>query len=178
MLIFLQKIDLSILNFISDYLHQPFLDKAMPLITYLGDMGLIWFIISLALMLNKKYRYLGVMVITAVLVSTILGEGLLKNLVQRQRPFLLSPEMNILITKPLSYSFPSGHTACAFAAAIVLSRGFKKYRLLIYTLAALIAFSRMYLYVHYPSDILGGIFLGIISAQITFIIFKKIRINN
>lgn len=162
----LSAFDMKILNFIKDFCHTPVLDRVMPMITFLGDSGLIWILISAALLLSKKYRSAGIMALCALLINYLLGEVLIKNLIQRPRPFTEYPFMELLIAKPSSYSFPSGHTASSFAAAGILAKEFRKYRIPIYTLAVLIAFSRMYLYVHYPTDILGGIVLGLLSAKI------------
>jgi undecaprenyl-diphosphatase len=93
--------------------------------------------------------------------------------VQRIRPSADIPEINMLIAKPLSYSFPSGHAASSFAVAGVLSKYFKKYAPEFLGLASLIAFSRLYLYVHYPTDVLAGIILGLICSRIIIYIFNK-----
>lgn len=172
MLALLQNLDINILNFISNHFHNSILDKIMPVITILGNNGMIWIILSLPLLISKKYRHVGFMAIGALLLSYLLGEGILKHLVQRSRPFVNLPAMDLLIAKPLSYSFPSGHTASSFAAVGILWREFKRYRIYMVTLAALIAFSRMYLYVHYPTDILGGILLGLACSWIVFRVYE------
>lgn len=107
---------------------------------------------------------------------TILGEGILKHIVGRLRPSNEILNSSGLISKPLSYSFPSGHTASAFAAAGILAKYFKKYSALIFTLAVLIAFSRLYLYVHYPTDVLAGLFLGLICCKGTIYIFERAKV--
>lgn len=158
--------DLSILNFIYNNMHGYILDRLMVIVTSLGNMGLIWLAISAVLICMPKYRRAGILTICSILLSTALGEGLIKHLVERPRPFLAVPTISMLIDKPLTYSFPSGHTATAFAAAGILSGMLKKYRVYFFLLAALIAFSRMYLYVHYPTDIIAGIILGIICSKV------------
>jgi undecaprenyl-diphosphatase len=145
----------------------------MPIITSLGNMGLIWIIIALVLIFNKKYRDVGIMIIASFILTSIIGEGILKNLVQRLRPFIDIPTINLLISKPTSYSFPSGHTASSFAVAGIIFSTLKKFRIPAIILASLIAFSRMYLLVHYPSDILGGILLGIICFKIVLKVYKN-----
>lgn len=173
---FIQNLDNAILLYIHNNMHSPILDKVMVGITSLGNGGMVWIIIAAILLLNKKYRKIGVMVIVALLLTTILGEGILKHIVGRLRPSNEILNSSGLISKPLSYSFPSGHTASAFAAAGILAKYFKKYSALIFTLAVLIAFSRLYLYVHYPTDVLAGLFLGLICCKGTIYIFERAKV--
>ncbi|MDW8800981.1 phosphatase PAP2 family protein [Clostridium sp. A1-XYC3] len=162
----LQNMDLNLLRFIHDNLQNPILDRIVPFITYLGNGGILWITITVALVITKRYRRIGLICGLALLVNTIIGEGILKHLFQRQRPFVLVPTVDLIIPKPSSYSFPSGHTSTAFAAAGILATQFKKYRVPIIILAVLIALSRLYLFVHYPSDILTGVIVGLFSAKI------------
>jgi Membrane-associated phospholipid phosphatase len=162
----LAGIDFNILNFIRNTTQNVVFDKVMSYITLLGNMGMVWILISVALILNKTYRHVGIMCIASMILATILGDVILKNIIQRPRPFLQVPTINLLITKPMSYSFPSGHTASSFAAASIIFSTLKKFRIHAIILASLIAFSRMYLFVHYPSDILGGILLGLLCSKI------------
>ncbi|MCY6959679.1 phosphatase PAP2 family protein [Clostridium brassicae] len=168
----IQNIDNFILLYISNNMHGHILDRAMVIITSLGDKGLIWIIISGLLIIKKKYRKIGLMALTALVLSTILGEGLLKHLVQRVRPSADIPAANLLIPKPLSYSFPSGHCTSSFAVTGILSKYFKNYALEFFSLSSLIAFSRLYLYVHYPTDVLAGIILGLICSKMIIYAFK------
>ena len=173
MMFLIQKFDNLILLYINNNMHAPVMDKAMIIFTTLGNNGTIWIIIAALLMVSKKYRNIGFIALSALILSTILGEGILKHVVARIRPSGDIPVINFLIAKPLSYSFPSGHTASSFAVAGILSKYFKDYSLGFFTLASLIAFSRLYLYVHYPTDVLAGIVLGLICSKITLYIFNK-----
>jgi len=177
MISLLQNIDNSILLFIKDNMHSDIMDSAMVTITSLGNGGVIWIIIAVLLMINKKYRKISFIVLGALILSAILGEGILKHAIQRIRPSVDIPAINILIAKPLSYSFPSGHSSSSFAAAGVLSKYLKKYAPEFWVLAFLIAFSRLYLYVHYPTDVLAGIILGLICSKASIYIFSKINKN-
>ena len=168
----LQNYGVEILDFINNNLHNPIMDKVMVAITSLGNGGLIWILISLALMITPKYRKVGIMAICALILTTIIGEGILKHLVRRPRPFTSLSDIELLITAPTSYSFPSGHTGSSFAVAGVIGSRIKKLRFYVFPLAILIAFSRMYLYVHYPGDVIGGIILGLFSSQVVLYIFK------
>lgn len=175
-MLFIQKIDNSILIYINNNLRNPITDKIMIVITSLGNMGIIWIILSLLMILSEKYRKIGIIVLIAVLLSTILGEGILKHIVRRLRPVNEILNGKQLIAKPLSYSFPSGHAACAFASAGIIANYIKKYSIAVFTLAVLIGLSRLYLYVHYPTDVLCGAILGLISARIVIYVFEN-KIN-
>lgn len=170
---YIQKVDSNISNFIQDNMHSWILDKLMIFFSSIGDGGVIWILVVLGFIITKKYRREGVMLLAVLLVTWIVGEGILKHLIQRPRPFESNAVINLLIDKPDSYSFPSGHTAIAFACATVLAFNFKKYTIYFYIIAALIAFSRVYLYVHYTSDILGGMLLGLICSKIIICIFTS-----
>lgn len=166
---FIQDIDLEILYSIQKYLKCDFMDSFMVFITRLGNRALVWIAISILLILTKKYRKLGLYALLALVLVSLLGESVLKNVVGRVRPFESIDGIELLIKKPKSFSFPSGHTAIAFTMAGVLGHGLKKVRIPLYILAILIAFSRLYLFVHNPTDIIGGIALGFICSN--FIIF-------
>lgn len=162
----INKFDVYILTIIKKYLKNKYLDLIMKYITKLGDMGLVWFIISLMLLISKTYRGIGLIIIFALMISVLLGEGIIKHSVRRVRPFIDKEDVTLIIGKPITYSFPSGHTMSSFAATSVLSFYFTKYSLIFLILASAIAFSRVYLYVHYPTDIVAGIILGIICGDI------------
>lgn len=175
MLYFIQKLDDSILLFIKNNMHGYIMDKAMVIITTLGNMGGIWIAVAIFFIINKKYRNVGFIVLTALIISTIVGDEILKNLVHRLRPCANISASNLLIAKPVSYSFPSGHAGASFAAAGVLAKYFKKYAIEFYALASLIAFSRLYLYVHYPTDVLTGIILGLIYSKTAIFVLHRIK---
>lgn len=165
------EFDFILLNFIRDNLSGNFLDYLMKFITHLGDGGGIWVISAITLLCFRKTRRAGIWLAIALAVAAVLGDIVLKNIFTRMRPFAAA-NVPIIINPPGSYSFPSGHTGSSFAAATVLSGFYKKWAVLFYTVAALIAFSRVYLYVHYPSDIVGGVILG------TFVGISCIKLKN
>lgn len=175
MILSIQNIDRIILQYIQNNFHSPAMDNVMVIFTHLGEQGLVWIAIALLLMIRKKTRYVSFIVLGALLLNALLGEVILKNVIQRARPFAGMTKESLLIAKPLSYSFPSGHTASSFAAAGVLSNYYKKYAPVFFILASLIAFSRLYLYVHYPTDVLGGIILGLISSRIAIYAFSRLK---
>lgn len=162
----LQKTDEIILNAIDKHCRNSLLDRVMPIITKLGDMGAIWIVISLRLLISKQYIKDGYIIILTLVLSTVISEGLIKNLVRRPRPCTKIPASDLLISKPLSYSFPSGHTTSSFAVAGVFTAMIRPYMPYVIVMALLIAFSRLYLLVHYPSDVLIGIVLGLLCSMI------------
>lgn len=177
MINFLQNIDIKVLNFLNNRFRYMILDKIMPLITALGNGGLVWIIISAFLMFNRSSRIEGYMIIAAIVSTTLLGEGLIKHLVKRTRPFVNMLENKLLITKPITYSFPSGHTASSFAAAGMLLYFNNSLSLYAIILASLIAFSRVYLNVHYPTDVVTGIILGLLCSKLVIVLFERQIIN-
>lgn len=170
----IQRFDDIILLFIKNNMHGYIMDKAMVVLTYLGNGGFIWILAAVLLLCNKKYRKVGFMTLGALLLSAVLANEVLKNMVQRVRPSAAIPAANLLISKPFTYSFPSGHAASSFAAAGVLAKYFKKYAAAFFGLASLIAFSRLYLYVHYPTDVLAGLILGLICSRIIIYIYNRV----
>ena len=154
-------------------LHNPVLDKIMVFITLLGDAGLIWILLAVALIFTKKYRKCGVTMAVALLIMLIVGNGILKNIFMRERPCWLDTSVRLLVENPHDYSFPSGHTFSSIAAATVILLRNKKAGVAAMVLAVLIAFSRMYLFVHFPTDILASLFLGAVTAVAAHVLVNK-----
>lgn len=170
-------VEIEILNQIQN-IRTDILDILMPKISALGNAGMIWIILAAALLIIPKTRKLGVIVAIALICDLLLCNVLIKPLVARTRPFDINTSVQLLIPKPKDYSFPSGHTAASFAAAFALFfAGSRRIAIPALVLAVLIAFSRMYLYVHFPTDILGGIVVGVFCGWLGNAITKKI-INN
>lgn len=155
-------------------IHTPILDQVMRFVTSLGNASVVWILLTIVLLLIPKTRKGGVVLLAALCIEIILCNGILKNLFARTRPYESGQAVRLLITKPKDYSFPSGHTAAAFAAvtALYLAKVKKVWQCAM-ILAVLIAFSRMYFYVHYPTDILGGALLGIISGLTGYWMVKR-----
>lgn len=138
------------------------LDVFFKTVTKLGNGGIFWIVLGVALCVFKKTRRAGLTVLLALLLDLLLCNLMLKPLVARTRPFVLNPDVQLLIPQPGEYSFPSGHTAGSFSAACaLLFAREKRVGIPAVVLAAVIAFSRLYLYVHFPTDILGGIAVGV-----------------
>ncbi len=146
-----------------------FLDWIMIIITYMGSTGLVWIVPGLALMCRRSTRRQGAVILAAMALGHLLGTLVLKNIVMRPRPFsyprgLLSPE-TLAIPLPMGrWSFPSGHAITSFAAATGIFFANRKCGTAALALAALIGFSRLYLYVHFPTDVLVGAVLGVLCG--------------
>lgn len=164
---------MSILDWIQS-IRTPIGDMVMPLITRLGDAGAVWILLAVILLVIPKTRKSGAVLAAALCVDVILCNGILKNLFRRIRPCDINTSLPLLIIKPDDFSFPSGHTAASFAAVAVLRlSGEKRLWKPALLLAVLIAFSRLYLYVHYPTDILGGVISGIIAGHIGNLVINQ-----
>ena len=156
--------EFSILDWIQSNLRNPILDQLMPAITALGNSGLIWILLSGILLLMPKYRKAGAAVLAGLVLEVVCCNLILKPLVARIRPCDVNTAVQLLISRPDDFSFPSGHTGASFAAVSALCCSRSRLWIPSLVLAVLIAFSRLYLYVHYPTDILAGMLLGITSG--------------
>lgn len=167
--------DNRLLTLIQEHLRTPLGDAVMPWITALGNLGIFWILLAVILLFFPKWRMAGVQMLTAMALATLVGTVILKPLIARERPFLANDFTGLLIAAPKDFSFPSGHSAASMAVAAVLLRRSSRAGVPALVLALLIAFSRMYLYVHYPSDVLAGLLLGTFSALIAMWILKSRR---
>lgn len=155
------SLDQSILYWIHDNLSCGVLDMLMPKLTLLGSGGAIWLLAAAIMLCAKKYRRQGVILLAGLAAGVLVGNVCLKNLIARPRPCWLDGSVKLLIPIPTDYSFPSGHTLSSVIGATVLTKMNRRFGWAAIPLAAIIAFSRLYLFVHYPSDILAGAVLGV-----------------
>jgi undecaprenyl-diphosphatase len=174
---FVEAVDIKILIFIIENVRNPILDNLLYFLTTIGNKGIIWIIISVIMLIKRRTRKVGITILLALLLGLIFGEIILKPTVGRLRPFLKYAGFESVISNLSSYSFPSGHTTSSFAAAAVIYIKKIKYRMVYIILALLIAFSRIYFTVHYPSDIVGGIILGLICAYLATQFERKVYNN-
>ncbi len=165
--------DTAILLWIQENLRCGFTEWFFPMVTFLGDKGLIWLVIAGIMLFFRAYRKWGIALLCTLALTALIGEVLLKHLVERPRPFTHFPELQLLIPEPNSFSFPSGHSASSFAAAAVIFQCRKSFGIPAFILAGLIAFSRLFLFVHYPTDVLAGIALGCIMAYLICFLLRK-----
>mgnify|MGYP003524943167 FL=1 len=175
---FAEAFDLPILNWIQAHLQSTFLDFIMPYITILGDAGIFWIACAVILMLIPKHRKAGFSMGIALIFGVVVCNMILKPLVGRIRPYNYNLEVlklqwqdflvhgKLLVETPHDFSFPSGHTIASFEASVALYKNNKRLGIPALILASLISFSRMYLYVHYPTDVIASVILGTVFALI------------
>ena len=168
------KMDRIIFTAINHGLVNPFFDKLMPFLTYIGNAAALWLLIGVIIFMfgGKKGRNVAILVVLAVILSDLTTEIFLKNLFMRPRPFISMNSVRLLVAKPASFSFPSGHAAVSLAAGLILSKNYKKYTWIFMLLALGVAFSRIYVGVHYPIDVIAGALIG---CTIAFLIIKYQR---
>ncbi|MBQ3215596.1 MAG: phosphatase PAP2 family protein [Oscillospiraceae bacterium] len=161
-----EHFDLPILNWIAQHLWCPLLDTLMPAITVLGDAGIFWIALAVVFLFIPKLRKVGLGMGAALLIGLLVCNITLKPLVARIRPYdymaqEYGVQIKLLIEAQHDFSFPSGHTIASFEAATVLMIHNKKLGIPALILALIIAFSRLYRYVHYPTDVITSVILGI-----------------
>lgn len=179
--------DHSVFQWIQDNIWCEFLNVLMPIITFFGEGGCFWILLAVICLFSKKYRKTGVTIAFALIVMILINDLTLKNIFARVRPFNFEPfadlyasfptldgKPDLLVSLPSSYSFPSGHTSSSFAAAMAILLN-KKWKVGVpaLVLAVLIGFSRNYLMVHYPTDVLFGALMGICYALLSYFLIAK-----
>ena len=179
--------DLPILEWIQANLQSGLLDTIMPIITMLGDGGIFWIVCSVLFTLHPKTRRMGIAMAIAMAMGLVICNMILKPVVGRMRPYdyqinILGKTWNdllvagkLLVDTPHDYSFPSGHTIACFEASVAIMLSSKKLGIPALIIAVLVAFSRMYLYVHYPTDVIASIFLGSLFAVIGHIVAQRMK---
>lgn len=155
-------------------LRCDFLDTIVPVITSLGNKGYIWIAIGLMLCVSRKYRKYGIILLAVLTAGLLVGNVCLKHLVMRPRPCWINDSIDMLIRIPRDYSFPSGHTLSSAGAATVITGADRRFGWVAIPLAVLIAFTRLYLYVHFPTDILAGALIGFGLGMAGLIIGRKV----
>ncbi|MBQ8730450.1 MAG: phosphatase PAP2 family protein [Lachnospiraceae bacterium] len=164
---FINKIDADILLWIQEYLRNGILTPIMKFITHLGDAGLMWIAIALLLLCFKKTRKVGAMCACALVMSLLINNVILKPLIARVRPYEVIDGLVLLVKKAHDFSFPSGHTASSFACAVVIFKQMpKKYGIPALVMAFIMGFTRLYVGIHYPTDVLAAIVTGTLCAII------------
>lgn len=167
----LTALDFQILDAISK-IHCDFLDILMPLITKLGDDGIVPIAVALILTCIPKTRKAGVTIMVSLALGFIVCNLTLKPLVARIRPYDVNTAVQILVDRLHDFSFPSAHTTALFALAVPLGHYYPRGRIWFYLAAIAVAFSRLYLYVHYPSDVLAGMIFGILFGVVAVLLVK------
>ena len=162
----INQIDFAILDFLQS-LHCDVLDAVMRFFTLLGDKGAVWIGITIILLIVPKTRKVGIYLALTLILETIFNEFILKEIIQRERPFIQNTAIDTIIKQPSGYSFPSSHSASSFAAATAIFLHDKRKSIPAFILAFFIAISRTYFAVHFMTDIIVGAFVGIITAVLT-----------
>lgn len=171
--------DLPILDWIQANIANPFLDAVMPIITLFGEGGIFWIAWAVLLLIFPKTRKIGWSMGVALLLGVVICNVIMKPLVARPRPYDFQLErfqrtIPLLIEAQHDYSFPSGHTIACFEASVALLLWDKRMGIPAFILAILVSFSRLYLYVHYPSDVIVSVILGTAFAFIGTFVVKKV----
>lgn len=156
-------------------IQNPALTKLMSFFTMLGEAGWFWIVLGIILVSTKKYRRCGVAVFLALLLDVVLANIILKPLVARPRPCWIREDIELLVRVPRDYSFPSGHTMASFASASALLLTEKKFGIGACVLAVFIGISRLYFYVHFPTDVLAGVVLGILCGIAGVYLMKSMQ---
>ncbi len=167
--------DKAILDFIADHLRAGWLNGIMKVFTLLGELGIFGLTCGIVCLIFKKYRRVGFAILICMAIGFLVGNLFLKNIIARDRPCVTFDYLTYYIKCPNEYSMPSGHTLHSFIPVFLLFY-FKKWKVGIPTLiiACLIAFSRMYFAVHYPSDILVAITLAFVLSTVVYICLNRI----
>ena len=168
----MQSLEFGILYAIQN-IHTDFLDKFILVVTNItGSYGQLWAVLAVLLLLFKKTRKMGFTILISYGLVFLVGQYVLKDLIARPRPCHIDETVELLIARPSSFSCPSTHSGWAFAAAASVFAWNKRYGIIVGLAALIVAFSRLYLFVHFPTDVLCGIALGILSAFIAYKIVK------
>lgn len=168
--------DAAILLWLQNSFRNPILNPIMVFITHLGDAGLLWIALTLLMLGFRKTRRVGVTSMISMVIGLIVVNIALKNWVARVRPYELIQGLNLMIARQHDFSFPSGHATNSLACAWVIFRLMdRKYGIPALALALLISFSRLYVAVHYPTDVFAGIVVGIVAAELAMVIVNALR---
>ena len=170
----LNLLEASWLYSLREALACPFLDGLMQAVSWLGNGGRIFILLAVILVCIPKTRNLGWVLALALVLDLLLVNVTIKPLVARIRPYDVLQSLQLILPPPGDFSFPSGHTAAAFAAATALWPAGKRVRIGMFAFACIMAFSRLYLTVHYPTDVLGGILCGVLCGVLALLLWKKI----
>ena len=155
-------------------MHNDVLDVIMKIFTFMAEKGIFFIILGIALIFSSKTRKCGIYILISMGLGLIIGNGLVKNLVARPRPCWIDTSIPLLVPNLTDFSFPSGHTMAAFECAVTIFLFNKKWGIPAIIIACLIGLSRMYLFVHFPTDVLAGAVFGTLFAVCTYYIGNAI----
>ena len=171
----LMEIESAILLWIQNNLRCAFLTPVMRGITTLGNGGMFWIALTVLLLIFRRTRRIGVCCAASMLLTLLVVNLCIKPLAARTRPYELIQGLEILVSRPHDFSFPSGHSAKSLTCAWAIFRlAPRKYGVPALVLAVLIALSRLYVGVHYPTDVLAGAAIGILLSEIALRALRRI----
>lgn len=172
----IETFDYTVLE-VFQHIHADVLTVLFRFFTLIGEGGAIWIILGMILFAQKDKRKYGVIVFLSLILCLVFVNGVLKHAVVRPRPCWRHSEVEMLISVPKDFSFPSGHTASSLAAAVSLTYWNRKYGIAAIVLACSIAASRLYFFVHYPTDILAGAICGSLMAALSIVVVEAVSAN-
>lgn len=156
-------------------IHNPVLDKIMVALSTIGNAGILWIVLAVILLIMKKTRRCGTQMALAMLLTFIIGNLVLKNMISRDRPCWIDPTVALLVKNPTDFSFPSGHSMNGFTAAVTILFYNKRWGIAAIILASFVAFSRLYNFVHFPTDVFAGVVIGTVVACLVNLLFMRMR---
>ncbi|MBE5937313.1 MAG: phosphatase PAP2 family protein [Lachnospiraceae bacterium] len=172
----IESFDYTILDwFIS--IQNPILTSVMKTLTNVGEWGILWICIAIVLIIKKSTRHIGITVLLALILSAVVCNGVLKNVVARPRPCWLHPKINMLIGIPTDYSFPSGHTSSSFAAAVAMLAWNKVIGIPAVVTACIMGITRLYFTVHFPTDVIAGAVIGAMLGFVAYTVVNRQKRN-
>ncbi len=170
----IQQWDFAVLDWIQANLRCAFLDFTMPVVSMYADHGIVLIGITVILLLIRSRRICGANILAGMAGGGIIGNLCLKNIIARSRPCWINPDISMLVAIPKDYSFPSGHTMHSFIVAMVLLHYDKKLGIPALIMAVLVGLSRLYLYVHFPTDVMAGAALGTTIGILSTVVFDAV----
>ena len=156
-------------------IHNPVLDKIMVALSTIGNAGILWIVLTVILLIMKKTRRCGAQMALAMLLTFIIGNLVLKNMISRDRPCWIVPTVALRVKNPTDFSFPSGHSMNGFTAAVTILFYDKRWGIAAIILASFVAFSRLYNFVHFPTDVFAGVVIGTVVACLVNLLFMRMR---
>ena len=169
----IDSFDISILEYVMNNIRKDWLDPIVIFITHLGKAGIAWILLIMVLLVIKKTRRVGIACAMALVINVILCNFIIKPLIARPRPYDLYEQIICIVKPQWDYSFPSGHTWSGISSALIILMDNRRRGIAAMIMAVVIAFSRLYLYVHFPSDVLAGAVFGVLMALLTEKIVEK-----
>ena len=163
----------DVLFWIRDNLSCGFMDTLMPAVSLFCTADIVWFLLALFLIHRKETRRVGIILLVALIISIVICNLFLKPVVGRIRPYEVY-DVSLLVPASTEFSFPSGHTTGVTVVTTVVCMYFRKWMYPMIAFAIAVMFSRMYLFMHYPTDILGGVAVGVISVMMSYMIVNAV----